>query len=343
MKGYFKILSVGITCFFFVLAGHWLYIQQRERIYIAINDSFQEIIAEDLTIRWEEKRLPFHVYRAPVNSGDSVTIQDHSGTRRVPVIEKKQSENEKYSSILQSVLRQENPINVNRLDSLLLSRLRKQDIFVTTSISYTDKASDTYKSNKDSSFYEVAYATPQIRTGVEQELILQAFAKVTWYTVLRSSGGYFFTWSILSVIFIVILVLLLYQKPKQIVKVSGNELLHHESAVIQITDEVTMNMQELVLQYGEQRIKLTQQIVDLLKLFIAHENHFITYEEMTEALWGKSHDPSDSITQVIRRLRGCLKPIPCLAINNVRGRGYQLTIDGESKPLQKEEQQAENL
>lgn len=330
MKKIMKTVILGFTCCFALATGIWLYSYQREYVISEIKDCFHNAVSNDLTIRWKKLDLPIYHHVSAKKTDDSIAVKNKEGAKTIPAFEKTISEDEKYKSILQTTLRYENPVNANALDSIYQVGLREQNLLVKTAVCYTDKVSgEVYKSNNDTFFYKKTYLLPPVVTGIEKEIVLQAFADVTFFSVIRNSIALFAGWAILCVVLVILAVSFLYKNTKQVVTISGDELLEKEDVEIQITDDLILNAELRVLRYGESIISLTDQSISLLKLFLSHKDYFVSNDDIRKHLWGTIDYSESCRSQAIKRLRDSLKGIPVLHIENLRGVGFCLKIDDD--------------
>lgn len=330
MKKKTRVAIFGFAGCFVLIIGIWLYFCQKSHVNSEIKDCFHNAVSEDITIRWKKLGWPIHTNMSTKDIGDSIVIENREGVKTVPAFENTMSEDEKFRCILQTILRYENPVNTNALDSIYQTRLKDRNIFISTAVCYTDKVLDkVYKSSNDTSFYKKAYLLPSVVTGIEKEIVLQAFADVTFFSVVRNSTALFFVWCFICITFLFSTVSFLYKNPKQIVAINGEGLLMKKETEVQIMDDLILDTELRVLKYGKLTKRLTDQSVLLLKLFLSHHDHFLSNDDIRNHLWGTIEFSDSRRNQSIKRLRDALGEIPVLHIENIRGMGFRLIIDDE--------------
>lgn len=97
--------------------------------------------------------------------------------------------------------------------------------------------------------------------------------------------------------------------------------------MIRITQDVILDTDHCAISFAGMRYDMTDQSVLLLKLLFYSPDYYKSYEDIVEALWGKLADPTNRLTQSVKRLRESIAKIPVLKVENVRGKGYRLIID----------------
>lgn len=97
-----------------------------------------------------------------------------------------------------------------------------------------------------------------------------------------------------------------------------------------------------ILERNGDRVELTSKENDLLLLLCRKKNELLEREEALKAVWGDdSYFSGRSMDVYITRLRKYLKEDPNIRIDNVHGRGFQLTVkeEGAMDPKGQEAQQ----
>lgn len=98
--------------------------------------------------------------------------------------------------------------------------------------------------------------------------------------------------------------------------------------------EYQFDHRDRVLERKGEKTRLTSKENDLLLLLCRRKNQLLEREEALNAVWGNdSYFSGRSMDVYITRLRKYLKADPSIRIDNVHGRGFQLTVkeDGEKE------------
>jgi DNA-binding response OmpR family regulator len=94
-----------------------------------------------------------------------------------------------------------------------------------------------------------------------------------------------------------------------------------------------------ILDRNGDRVELTSKENDLLLLLCRKKNELLEREEALKAVWGDdSYFSGRSMDVYITRLRKYLKEDPNIRIDNVHGRGFQLTVKEEGAVDQEDQQ-----
>ncbi len=96
------------------------------------------------------------------------------------------------------------------------------------------------------------------------------------------------------------------------------------SALIQIDETITFDIDTELLHTGEESVSLPQKELKLLKHFLKHPNEIITFDSLNEVLWDYDETPSsESLRAHVKNLR---KHLNKDMIQNLRGLGYRFEM-----------------
>lgn len=155
-----------------------------------VNKSFKDAIIKESEKRIKDKKIPFasrKIGNEETNIPKKFTVKGPWGIR---IIHNADSLN--FSEIVQvtrqTALRIKNPIEVTQLDSLFRLELLKNDLDLSTLVYYKDTIADKeYISNPDTSLFKSKIRTNLIKTGIDKEIILQAFVSYPYKTIYSAS------------------------------------------------------------------------------------------------------------------------------------------------------------
>lgn len=91
------------------------------------------------------------------------------------------------------------------------------------------------------------------------------------------------------------------------------------------------NAANYLLQYGEEKTKLTQREAQLLKLFLDNRDQVLRREDILKKLWGDDdYFLGRSLDVFISRLRKLLAKEPGIIIENLHGVGFRFSEKGDT-------------
>lgn len=342
-------LIIFLILFVNIIWGYEIYIlyqKTNDILQKEIDPIFIKTISLDRDKRIKEANL-FYSYTYQPNSEteylkieqeDKITCINNTDSLKSISIESKQN------NVLHSILLRKNPIDVRVLDSLFQQELKKEHIISKTLIQYTDKINNRiYRNDNDTILINYTFATKLITLGIQKEITLQAFVKVSPLCIFHKLKGHFCILSLVWFITLLVLFIIIRYIWKDLSKSFSLpdeydlENLLDDRLVMQVSnDEIRIapnlyfDSKRSVIIYDIIEVKLQEQSAQLFKLFLESPEYYMSYEEIVAARWGKLADSSSRLTQAIKRLRKLLAPIPVLTIKNVRNRGYQLIIKNDS-------------
>ena len=102
--------------------------------------------------------------------------------------------------------------------------------------------------------------------------------------------------------------------------------LQDPSSVISFS-EFKLDMNNLLLEKGENKIQLTQKEADILSLFVRNSNALLKREFILKAIWkDDSYFVGRSLDVFISKLRKYLKEDPSIKITNIHSTGYKFEV-----------------
>jgi len=268
----------------------------------------------------------FYLYKAADKDAEpssTVTIQSESGTITYEKTKEMDelSPEEKTYIFYQHYLSIENPIKVQSLDSLFNRTLRESySIPFETAIIYTAKDSSQYSA--DSAFYTSASALLPIYvdSGPIKILSLEGFIKIPllyWLTQLKD----------IILLSIIIYSLYIYIGRKYVYKASILPLQVSPRTLQKICDSLYFDEDKGYLFYKNSTIALKDIQLRLFTLLLNSPEHFRTYEDIKISIWNNIDTPQNTVNKTILRLRESLSTIPIIKLENIRGKGCELTIN----------------
>lgn len=337
-------LVVLLVCVSFIIEFNVIYRKTYDEVQKEVIGVFYRSLSLDMNKRLEEANVFYSFTIDPAVSKDSVVVNKERGLvnqKSTNVIQNLSVENRQEMAV-QSLLFIKNPMKVNSLDSLFQDELKKDDILAKTGVLYVDKVRNIeHVSSNFASVSVHAYSTGKIELGVQKEILVQAFIEIYPYCILMKHKGPFF---ILLCVWVAVMLALfgtMYYNKNRIFNLETNS---HEDKVsesadnpkdvselpasmIRITQDVILDTDHCAISFAGMRYDMTDQSVLLLKLLFYSPDYYKSYEDIVEALWGKLADPTNRLTQSVKRLRESIAKIPVLKVENVRGKGYRLIID----------------
>lgn len=190
---------IGHTLIFVVLlitiSGSLLIIktinESEVKIIELVNKSFKDAIIKESEKRIKDKNIPFasrNIEKNGTNIPKSFTAKGPWGERTILNADSLNS-SEIVQVTRQTALRAKNPIEVAQLDSLFRLELLKNNLDVSILVYYKDTIADKeYISNPDTSLFKSKIHTDLIKTGIDKEIILQAFVSYPYKTIFSASA-----------------------------------------------------------------------------------------------------------------------------------------------------------
>jgi hypothetical protein len=237
-------------------------------------------------------------------------------------------EEEKVKIFWETLLLDDYPINPDSLNASFQGILQQRDIPVSTAIRYTEVYKNkTQYSGTDSAFFASAYPLKEYKTGIFNEISVQAYIKIPLSTVVEKAGMGLgvpvFVWLGIFAVYI----LYMYNAIKK-KKAAANLFEENQPGEL-----LWLDSERCYLHYKNQEAELTPMLTQLVSLFLKNPDYFVTKEEIVNELWKDIGDPSNCIAQAISRLRGDLDCFPDLKIRTEKGKGYQIVVSVSRESL----------
>jgi DNA-binding winged helix-turn-helix (wHTH) protein len=268
----------------------------------------------------------FHSYHPTPSSSRQITLSKENETTTLEKTDsiKNLSHAEKFRKAQQTYLFWEKQIQVSVLDSSWCVELWKQGISVQTALGYiNNKTKDTVYSHTDTLFYASAYPLEKQTLGVGDEIILQGYAAITPFAVIKQSPGQFILIFILWIGAIVLIVLYMFRNERR------------DNSRQPSSQTIHLDMDSNLLIFNKQKIELTKDMMLCIKALWDSPEHYASYEELIHLLYGENVEITNGknrLNQTIKRIRDKLEPNHHgIEILNLPRKGYQLKIKNHSK------------
>lgn len=295
-------------------------------------DSIQKIekifaltIREDKARRQNEQAISYHHFKEPEQNNDSILIESEKGSIK---IRKENSlghlpEDEKMYIHFQMYLSLRNPIRATTLDSLFNRNLQDEHIPALTAVTYTIDGKTEY-SHADSSFYTPDHALEEVVIGVNREIVLQAYAKIPIYYLIKQSLPLYIT---IILVWIGIVALFVwwtcFKKTKNLTIIPIPEV---TQVLMKITNDLSFDEEHGILIYKDTTVVLKNKGLSVFSLLLKYKGYYIASEEILQTCWPEGSVTKDALTTTIKRLKQDIEPIPELTIESARSKGYKLIM-----------------
>jgi len=313
-------------------------IQHEKSLFtVEIENTLQHIIVIDMNNRLQETNEVFSYVYDPEARRDGTKAflgKDQKSVDKEK-INKKLSAQQKNLNFLQTYLLTKNPIKVLALDSLFQSEIRKESSKIETNIIYKESINNTSQikdENFSSSFLTIKI--PEIFQGVNDEISIQAYAKLPLELFFTKSKNNFLLTIIIWLVSMGILTPIFLHRRK--IAQQASILDTRIKAITQtpssewykITEYLIFNPEKSTLIYYDKDVPIAKQASQFLKIFLDAPEYYLKTEDLVKKLWGDLHEDT-RLPQAINRFRAAIKPIPEISLKNIRGQGYQLIIKQE--------------
>ncbi len=285
---------------------------------------FQQVVQEDTDRRTRElgDDFCFSYTGGTWLESDSITIEQADTIIRIKnnkEIACRMSPREKADFCLQYYLSLKNSILVLSLDSAFRASFYEHAIPAQTATCYTfiDK---TERSNQDTSFYRSFIPLKEVVFGANRTIVLQAFVQIPFLYIVGEALSRNIFWIIAMVLLWGIAIILTWKRPR----INILPLQEAPKEMIRITEDILFDETHGVLHYHGHRVELANQRLKLFCILLAHKGNFIETSKLKEEIWPDESVSKDALTVTAKRLKEDLAPIPGLAIESARGKGYLL-------------------
>ena len=324
---------------FFVLSVFFVYVAVVNMFYNESKASLlkdagivlEDVIDIDRELRFKETNMPFYFSFSPKDTSKYVTME-REGHPTV-YLEKEDSIRKLPNTVLQnivlqSVLLHENPIKISRLDSLFHQKLQEKGIQARTAMQYTDNTTgQTHYSIPDSSSYKSFFAFPKINTGIQSEITLEAFVKLSPLAIVGKSFSPIVGIILIWLVLMGMLAYVAFHKPKErIMEVVVTEPFGRTR--IDVREDLCFDMDMGCFLYKEEEIKLTTHQAKFFGILFDDTTYFATYDNLIAGIYNKVENGGKSrLEQLANRIRcNVLVQIPGMELETVSGRGYRLRV-----------------
>ena len=210
------------------------------------DDEFYSI---SLTNDWPTKEITV------VKEGKVKTQTNIDSIRRL-------SMDEKIRIINETALLDEHPINPDSLNACLQEILQQRNISLFTGIRYTEIDNNkTQYSGTDTAFFSSAYPLKEYKTGIFNEIAVQAYVKVPLTSLIEKAGARLLIPAFVWIVLISIYIIYMYKAIKK--KQAEAKLTDAD----RIRELLQLNTEQSSLCYKDQIIELTPTFVQVISLF----------------------------------------------------------------------------
>ena len=204
------------------------------------------------------------------------------------------------------ILAQANPIDADKLNTLLQARLASEGITGKTGIIYYHDKETQY--SRDTSAMHSAYRTPSVPLDITGNIKAQAWADYDSLTSVRHiDNTFYYTLIFLTLIYIG---MGMYRKRM------------HKATVCDQGIFIDKNKRELRIDGIPRTIARLD--LELFCLLWEKKGRCVSREEIKRCFWQTDLNADEKIDTHIKNLRKALKPFPSYRIVTVRGKGYYL-------------------
>ena len=337
LKTYFLfVFSLLLSAIIEVSSFISIYQNANSNLEMIIDRIWEETIPLDCNLRLAEAGGRFvNIYNAETPS-PTVTIRNSDTTiilnrKDLPV---PKDHIERTNRALQTILVDEKPVRPNHLDSVFRSLLEKEQIQVSTAVSYLlDSPGNRIQYNiSDTTFCQSAFATREIKTGIDNSIILRGYAKISFLQNIRYAKDLYAGWLIFT-IGIQFLLYFLWKKRNSIIipDTEMTEIAEEDSDVdmpaISPYQEIIFTRHKSEIRFEDKMIELTYLECMLFSLLVQSENYSVSYETLMNRMWPNGDGEKKKLEQQCRNLRIKLEQIPAIQIKANRGAGYYLAVD----------------
>ena len=334
------IITIGI--------GYWYSYNLRSKV----NETWRQTLWDDCTNRMRE----INVKKKQIFSSDTspnIKIETEGQTLHLKKDAGKfLTAKEKDFLADQVYLSLENPVKIEKLDSLFRLKLKENGFTFKTAVSlYNNETEKKIFYGQEDVEVLHDYLKLTYKVDIRDVILLEGYAKGGWLENLFWGSGFYL---LLSLILFGSLVLLVMEKRKLkslnqllLEKEQFHEIpqtLSYESVPLDIeliTDPVEehiqseLNMQpkaavifldeeKLTLVYADKKISLAPKVFGLFYQLAQGKDYFQSYNFLLQNLWSDEDNVDKKhLEQIVIRLRKNLKDIP-LSIDSIRGSGYQI-------------------
>ena len=337
LRSYVAVFFIFSVCFVYGAVLNMFYNESKVSLLKDAGIVFEGIIDIDRDSRFKATNAPFSFKVLPNDTSDKPAKIERDGYPTI-YLEKKDSIRKLPNTVLQNstiqtFLLHENPIKISRLDSLFQQKLQDVGIQARTAVHYIDNTTGkTHFSNLDMADLKHFFAYPKINTGIQDEITLQAFVKLSLYSII-SKG--FVPMSGITIVWLLVLALLSYiafRKRKVIEVEKQVEVFVSDLSAkprMMIRADIFLETDRNCLVYDDREIDLTNDYARFLTVLLSRPDYFATYDELIPELYGNIEEKMGKkrLEQLTRRLRNnVLVQIPDMELETVLGRGYRIRV-----------------
>jgi len=305
-----------------------------QRIFSEADYLFQDALKQDYKKRMEKNGEFYLVSLTPDwPYKDEVTYRTEAGVRVLKDVDslRRLPVEEKVHLMMETSLLETNAINPDTLKAHCQDILKRRSLDINTAICYKEADNQkTLYSENDMTFFTSAYLLKEYKTGLFNEVVVQAYVKVPLITLIEKGGARLFIpvlgWMLLIVFYATFLFHKLKRKP--ISPEAHSQFMREQNGTVAVDiiekQLPTLDIDKCHFSYKHREIDLPPVLAQLMFLFLSKPDYFVTKEEIAVDLWKGLNDNSNRISQIIKRLRSALAGIPEIEIENIPRVGFRL-------------------
>lgn len=252
-----------------------------------------------------------------------------------------QSEEERELRKSQTILFQENPIQVIRLDSLFRANLHDIGLSIQSAVSYSYKDTSKNQLHQFSCSIDTLFLSGngltayKVETAIDNSIILYGYTKLSCIDYIRNEKILFLLWLSCGLVFV--LIIGIYSKRPVLTSMpNDNKHLQSEEQPLlnTVAKEATETLHTKISYHHFERTLICKDISvsftplqgDLFYILLTSENYQSDYEHIIKTLWPKVEGEKKNLEKLRKGLKEKLESFP-IHIQIVRGSGYRLEID----------------
>lgn len=304
--------------------------EQRKNLQALIQQTFNQVIEEDLEKRFSESGASFTALAQPNTNrtkGLSIII-DIDGKRFVA---EETPLNElffkKLRQFQQTVLVDSKPINIVVLNTMFREQLSKKNIPARTTVILNEgKAQERASSSTDSYVYGSSVKAGPINIDLYKDIRVTGYALVPWWYLAwqilpQTSSSLLLSAVLISFALCLFLRMKANSKKNSSTPPSESDTSNESYRLGQLS----INKTTKSLLAGTMPVRVSERDYRLLLLFLSSPYHYLSRESIVQQFWSEKEDCTDRINTSISRLRKILKEAdPDLKIITEKKAGYRL-------------------
>lgn len=297
---------------------------------------------------------------------DSTTFVTIEGEQAIAKGNQKEKADERFLTVMQSILYKQDPPQPAILDSIFQAELKQRNLDLLSGVMVIDNKRDTVYYSSEGVLQLTPVLDEPLLQGLENEISLQAFTSSSAWYILRHMPNYYWYitggWLLLVIGFSAFIPyhhkrtkkeisyyvdqLMESLKPVPVESLEEPEIVSEElpleepllreesKGVVTLTSKLVFDTRTKNLFNNGSWVKMTEQQAKILAVFVEAPDYTILAEELRRKVWDVGVVVSVSaFRQSISRLNKALEDIPELEILNLKEEGYCLKIKETTEEL----------